>query len=614
MASLGQNSLSTATLELDPRVFARPALMPPVSEWAEETMRFDPAVDVSPRYVIAKAPYARAVFEWWADKNIEEIFLLMPTQAGKTAMINTLIGYCIANDPGPCMFVQADETNVKAFVQKRLKPALRKTFPKLVSENPRDDKWTEDKGAVIGGLDLWIAWATSESRLRSWPRRYIFGDETSLWKHPRSLAWERTKQFQRNRKGLWATTPTVEDEESWQAATGLYQLHRWWVPCPHCGAFQILDFERIQFKDCKGANGWDLDRVEAEAWYQCLHCDGRIENHHRQEMLEAGEARTEHPERSRKRVSLRITAHDVPNMTWGGIARKFLESKDAPDDLRTFVNGWLVKPWKPDIKVVAAEEILKRSVGTPEGTAPADTAFLIGTIDVQQHHVWAAVYAFQKDRRVTLVRARRVDGEGSTPRALERAWDEVMAVEYPVAGESEPRRVSVVGVDSGYATDDVYLFCMKHAGCIPLKGRDSDSLTNSWTSSHIDRYANGKPIPGGLRLYIVSTARWREHVLLSHTRPLDEPGAWLVHENCSPEYAQHLTSWTKRVVKLKDGRTREEWFQAKPDDHLLDDAIYAACIFEIMGGRKLELSGEQDRHKPRRPASVTGIGSIRRNY
>jgi hypothetical protein len=145
-----------------------------------------------------------------------------------------------------------------------------------------------------------------------------------------------------------------------------------------------------------------------------------------------------------------------------------------------------------------------------------------------------------------------------------------------------------VAIDSGYATDEVYAFCLRHSLCIPFKGRETESISQPWTTSRIDRFPDGKPMPAGLMLYIVSSGFWREHVLRAFTRPINEPGAWLVHEQCAPDYTKHVTSWSKRVEKKKNGRIVESWVQLKKDDHGLDCSQYAAALGDVLGAKHLK--------------------------
>lgn len=591
-------------------------LRPAVAEWAEERIRFDTAIDASPRYILEKSPYAGQVFAWWNEPAVEEIFLLWPTQSSKTTTEIVLIAYLIENDPGPFLFAMAEKDPTEAFIQTRLKPTLKYTFPGLISESQRSADWTERKGGWIGRAHIWPAWGTSEGRLRSWPRRYIFGDETSLWDCSRHVALERTKQFPRNRKALWATTPTLPGEQSWLAATKVFKLHRWWVPCPHCATLQVLKMKNVIFEHCRDEAGvWDLEKVEAETFYRCPHCKEEIRPNQRAALLQAGQVLVEDPkteDMSRRQVSLRITCLDVPNITWGESARKFLESKASPDDLKNFVNSWLVEPWEPRQEGVRAVKVLARSQDYKSGEAPADTSYILASIDTQRSHVWVCVRAFMKDERSVLIEAVRIDGKNkSTEDALEKAYDQIVTKVYPRAGadekESVPIMATVVDCGDGDTAAIVYRFAYKHFGRVQLiRGNPGRIQVNTWRVSKIEKYPDGTPLPGALPLYLVKTEHYRERVIGAYLQSMAEAGAWLAAKGTPAWYGDHLESWQIIEEQLPKGRgIIKRWKQLRRDDHALDCEAYISAFSDIL---------KYVPKKQKKPVERRTSTPIRRNY
>lgn len=593
-------------LEVGARAMLPPA-RPPVATWAENRMRFTD-VDAAPRYVLEKSPYSKTVFEWWLDRAVEEIYLIWPTQSGKTALLATLISYVVENDPGPLLFAQSDEDPTKGFVKDRLAPTIKKTFPDLPT------RWNLDTGSYLGGMHVWVAWGSSEPRLRSWPRRYIFGDETSAWRESRHLAWERTKQFAYNRKGLYATTPTFENENSWITATNAFQLYRWWVPCPHCKEFQVLEFKALKFDHCKTPTGWDLDRVSRETYYPCQHCGAVLTDRDRNRMIQAGEARTEYDTRSSRRKSLRITCMDVPAISWGESARKFLESKDDPEDLRNFVNSWLAEPWTDNRQGIRAAEVMARTMDISAGVCPKNTVLLGAGVDVQRGHVYATVRAKLDDGRSVLIWCGHYDGRPagqtknlgeeeqvlSTARALERLWNEVLGQGFTWQDSSERLAVRFVAVDSGDGRTQkaVYDFARKHRGTVyAVKG--SGEKGPLYTTSAIDKDSRGFALPGSLMLHKINTGHYRDVIVEAYRHSLSEKGAWLVARGTPDEYGAAFECWKSVEVETRDKnglikRRAREWRQVSTQDHYLDAEIYYEAIADNgrgLGLRKMNAAG-----------------------
>jgi len=557
-----------------------------IEQWAEENMRYDMATDSAPRYILTKSPYHKFIFACWLDQDIEEIFVLMPTQSGKTAAMVILLCYVCAEDPGPVIFVQALEDPTKAFIRDRLKPTMRRTFPNLVSEKIRDKNWTDDKGAIIGGTHFWPAWSRSAGRLIQWPRRYVFGDEVARWACSRHLVFERTKQFPHNRKAFWTTTPTYKHEQSWVACNSVFRLYRWWVPCSLCGAYQILEFENLVYEHCKKSNGnYNFERLEHDCKYKCKHCNGLMTEKQRAAIVQKGIPDLEDKkmeDRPKRQTSFRITSLDVPNISWGETVRKYLESKKNPADLENFYNSWLVLPYEPQHRGLNAEHIMRRATDVELGRIPDDTKYLLLSVDVQFGHVWLFGRAFMNDGRSQLVIANRVDGDGSTRKALARVWKEFLSKGWQKEdGEkkwSVPWKCSVDCGD-GKTYDAVIGWCHEHYGKIwPFKGRGRNqrmgqAVGATWTKTVLDKYPNGKPMPRSLPLYWCKTSYYREKVIGAFHEMVEEKGAWLIAKGTPEWYAKHLEAW--QVVKGK-------WEQISEHDHALDGECYISCMQDIM--------------------------------
>ena len=94
---------------------------------------------------------------------------------------------------------------------------------------------------------------------------------------PVDLAIRRTGTFA-NRQIAMVSTPTIAEVSRIEQAYLESDQRKYYVPCPHCGAFQVLRWAQVKWPD----------RKPAEAWYECERCHGQIADHHKPEMLERG--------------------------------------------------------------------------------------------------------------------------------------------------------------------------------------------------------------------------------------------------------------------------------------------------------------------------------------
>ena len=132
--------------------------------------------------------------------------------------------------------------------------------------------------------------ANSSVGLRSMPARYLLMDEVDAYPpsastgaagteegDPVDLAIRRTGTFA-NRQIAMVSTPTIAEVSRIEQAYQESDQRKYYVPCPHCGAFQVLRWAQVKWPD----------RKPAEAWYECERCHERIADHHKPEMLARG--------------------------------------------------------------------------------------------------------------------------------------------------------------------------------------------------------------------------------------------------------------------------------------------------------------------------------------
>lgn len=116
------------------------------------------------------------------------------------------------------------------------------------------------------------------------PVRYLFLDEVDAYDFdvdgegdPVSLASQRTITFG-NRKIFLVSTPTIQGFSRIELEYEASDRRRWWVPCPECNEYQVLDEKRLQ---------WPKDKP-LEAAYYCEHCGVAIPSHRKAWIIRAG--------------------------------------------------------------------------------------------------------------------------------------------------------------------------------------------------------------------------------------------------------------------------------------------------------------------------------------
>jgi len=269
----------------------RPDPLLKVSEWADQHRRLSGKGAAEPGpWRTSRTPYLREIMDCLSPSSpYERVVFMKGAQVGATETGNNWIGYVIHHAPGPMLAVLPTGEMAKRNSRQRIDPLIEdsEVLSSLVKPaRARDSGNTVLTKAFQGGV-LAMTGANSAVGLRSMPVRYLFLDEVDGYPgdidgegDPVALAEARTRTFAR-RKVFIVSTPTVKGVSRIEREFEASDQRRYFVPCPHCGHFQWLEFERLR---------WDKGRPET-AHYLCAECEGHIQEHHKTRMLEAGEWR-----------------------------------------------------------------------------------------------------------------------------------------------------------------------------------------------------------------------------------------------------------------------------------------------------------------------------------
>ncbi|HOZ35198.1 MAG TPA: phage terminase large subunit family protein, partial [Tabrizicola sp.] len=263
-----------------------------VSEWADEHRWLSSRGAAEPgRYRTARAPYLREIMDALSPRHpAQRVTFMKAAQVGATEAGNSWIGFVIHHAPGPMLAVLPSLELAKRTSRGRLDPLIAESPALRERVNParsRDAGNSMLSKEFPGGI-LVLTGANSATGLRSMPARYIFLDEVDAYPasadeegDPVTLAEARTTTFSHRRKVFMVSTPTIRGLSRIEREFEASDQRRYFVPCPHCGAMQWLQFDRLR---------WDKGRPDTAA-YHCEGCERPIAEHHKTQMLERGEWR-----------------------------------------------------------------------------------------------------------------------------------------------------------------------------------------------------------------------------------------------------------------------------------------------------------------------------------
>ena len=559
------------------------------SEWADTFRQLSSETSSEPgQWYTDRVPYAKAIMDSFDDNEIT--VAMTSTQIAKTEILNNALGKRIHLDPGPTMIVlPTQKPNAESYSKKRLYPMIRDTpvlAEKIDIQSRKSSNTILEK--FFPGGSIRMVGANSPTGLCSDPIRYLFCDEVDRYPStsgtegdPLTLAFQRTDNFPFRRIGLFSTpgnkgASRIEDyyEKS--------DKKRYFVPCPHCGFKQVLKWTQVK---------WDKNDP-ANPWYECENpkCNERITDAHKEGMLAGGEWIAEAPFTGIS--GFHLNALYSPWLTLAKIVKKFMESKDNPETLKTFVNTTLGETYDSQGgEGLSWQNLYARCEPYAPLSVPMGGLLLTAGVDVQRSPARLAVsiYAWGIGEESWKIYHIEIYGEPTE----EKVWNELdslLSSKFTHESGAE-LGISAVAVDAGYSQNEVYQFVRKrsHRNFYAIRGQSQPGKPIIGRPTWQDVNFKGKVIKKGVKLWPVGSDTGKS-VIYSRLRIL-QPGAGYVHFpiGTDDEFFKQLTA-EKLVVKYNKGFPKQEWVVTRRSgrNEALDCFVYAYAAAVALGVQTMD--------------------------
>ena len=395
-------------VELFSRAFrARPKTR--VSDWAQsEKLMIPPEESHSAAgpYRADFEPCATIVHDFAVDPRYDELIMLKPSRMGITLAAIVLMAWWLEHFVQNIIFCIDNSKKVAEFGRTKIVPVL-KSIRSLRSILPESDRKLTKQTLFLSGRKVHLAGAGSISDVTGIGAGLVIGDEGDQWKEFASgeaNALEHLRDRVMDVPGsklIFFGKPKNEDDILWpEFLTGT--RHKCFVPCPHCGHMQTLDWPQLKFDHCRDEDGaFDLNRVACETYYECISpaCQqtephrGRIEEHHKPWMLQHREWRqTNFGQDEQKPEPRKMSAHIShlyavrPKLTWASMSLHFIRAqKRGGSALAHFFRTRLGEPQRLTQSIVKKDELLKLQGTYRHGTCPWRPSVVLMFCDVQLH-------------------------------------------------------------------------------------------------------------------------------------------------------------------------------------------------------------------------------------
>lgn len=577
-------------------VFAKSILPDPVisiSEWAER-YRIVPqeSSPVPGKWSNDLVPYLREIMDCLSPHHpCEEVTFCKSAQVAGTESGINFFGAVAHLYPGPMgIYLPSIDLLNKYNIQK-LDPTIKATpvlRQRVHEQKSRDEKGSTNLVKKYPGGACFLNTSSSSSALQSASFKYLIKDELSEWPatledrgDPDTQADKRTTAFiGRGRKIFNLSTPAIKGSCRITAKFLAGDQRRYYVPCPHCGGEQTLEFKNLKFNDTPPYN----------AEYECQHCHALIDHHHKRGMLARGRWIAESPGEG-SQPSFHINQLYSPFVPWETTVKEFFQALGKPEREKAFVQQVLGLAYEEKGEAPDSEKLHARAEPYRLGRIPPGAILITGASDVQGNRLEYGVYAWDRHFSSWLIDKGVIEGDPHD----EYAWRKLLEVIERKYQDpyGNPRGIDAFAVDTGYATNNVYQFVRKQAHTERVYAVDGRGGARAalhppiGTPSKKDINVEGKSL-GAIMLWPVGTwpmkselyASFRKTIAGPDADGIYSPGAAHYPDVCDLAYFKQLTAeYLAETTQKKSNYVVLEWrkVSGQPNE-ALDIAVYARAL------------------------------------
>jgi hypothetical protein len=253
----------------------------------------------------------------WRQRQIRKLYIRKAAQVGVSEAMRNVMGFMGHLEPDPVSPGPARREDGQADHVEAHPPAVRGYAGTAGPEDRRgarpgvDASPARQRVQPVAGV---VGFGGDDG---GGPAAGVFIDEADKSKEwdgkesgPVELADVRTTTYENSLLVLYST-PTTPDRPTTQLTENAPIQIRYFCPCPHCGTFQEIAWERVKYPKKGGVKPAEFERVDEATWdavvaeqdknrraalvethrlgwYECAKCAGVTLDHHRQRMLLKG--------------------------------------------------------------------------------------------------------------------------------------------------------------------------------------------------------------------------------------------------------------------------------------------------------------------------------------
>jgi len=568
----------------------RPRDLLTVSQWAERHRWLRSGTNAPGRWNTALTPYLREIMDALSEHSpVRAVVFKKSSGVGGSEVMMNWIGYVMHHLRNKDLLVVMPTLELR---DRSLNPRMNKMMAEtevlagLVSTSRRDKSNRADVVEYGAHARIIRSGANSADSLRSDHIPYVITDEVSAFPwdiggegDPMTLIENRQRTYSRA-KSYFVSTPTLAGRCRVSLLFSRSDQRRYFVPCPHCGTRQPLEFDRsgkaahgLRWRTTPtvdAATGEVLRAQVLSAWYVCQHCAAEIAETHKPDMLAQGVwiAAAPHVKRMRGYHLNALYAPVGLGLSWRDVAQKWLDCQGDTAEMKAFVNTYLGETWEEQGDSIEAVALLSRL----EDYDPDTIALRLRTagVDVQKNRLEASYVGWGEKEEAWLIDHVIIPGDTTQP----EVWQ-------ALAESMRAHRIQHAIIDAGYNTSMVHAFCAANRYAVAGKGIagpsrplvEDEVKRRQRMRKRLKKQHAVEPIG-------VDQAK----ALLYARLKLDKSGPGYIHfpkeSAFDDEYFAQLAA-EKLVTKVRGTRPFSEWVQIRARNEALDCLVYATAAMRL---------------------------------
>ncbi|NWC92632.1 MULTISPECIES: phage terminase large subunit family protein [unclassified Pseudomonas] len=445
-----------------------------LSQWAERYAVLSKETSAQTGRFRAFA-YQNGIMDAITDPAVTFVTVKKSARVGYTKILDHVVGYFIHQDPSPILMVQPRVEDAEDYSKTEVSPMLRDTsvLAALTGDvKAKSSNQTILKKTFLNGASLSLVGANSPGGFRRITARIILFDEVNGYPvggagtegDQVALGTKRAETFW-NRKIVLGSTPTVKGssriDRSWEES----DQRRYYVPCPHCGAMQYLEWGG---PDTPYGIKWDTNEagigLPETVFYVCRVTGCVIRDVDKPDMVAAGEWRASKPFAGHAGFHIWAGYSLFSNACWENLVTEWLRVKDDPLARQTFINLVLGEDYEDRGDRALQEDKLVARCEVWSAEVPDGVAVITVGVDTQGDRFECEVVGWGMNEESWSIDFEVISGDMETP----DIWNRLDAYLKRIWYRADGRGFEVMAVchDSGsnHHTQKVYNFSKARIG------------------------------------------------------------------------------------------------------------------------------------------------------